>query len=1370
MTYARRLHTVLFVLLITLSASSLACHANANSHPEYYFSHLKSADGLPHQQVSSMTFDNAGRLWVGTRNGLACYDGYSFTNYYHTPGDPTTLAHNFVKVLFVDSNAHLWVGTEEGLCRYIPESNSFKTYPIGRRRVETFAELNDGRILVGSGSIWIIDPSTDEIVVMAQQNEGYVISMAVAPDKRVFVATNESIYYYDEKMQSSTMMNKRIYADFLMGFDDIIPLFFDHNGDLWIGRNGKGVMRINMTTSESRIYDVPQLSNGIVRAIAEDKDHNIWLGTERGISVINRQTDKVTNFKQDFVKRYMLNDNAIYSILPDDQGNIWVGTYFGGINVARKQYDNFQWFFPGNDANSLSGKAIRQIVESDKESLWIATEDGGINILDLKSGAIERFDKIPNLGINVHTIFYDASDDEMWIGTFLLGLFRYNLKSGSSRQYLAGESGLGSNAIFSMVNQVSDTGSKLWIGSTRGLRYFDEEKQLFMPINHPVLDIDFIYCLCLDHHSNLWVGTVNNGLYCIENNSGDVIHWSSNPSAELAGLHDFYVTAIFEDKEGTLFIGTNTGGLHLLNEERQVELFSEEARHFGTICHIMQDDMSNIWVSTSNGLVRINPDDKQVSHFTVNDGLRENQFNFASSLQASDGRLYFGTVNGLVAFHPDIEKQPAGLTPVHLWRLYINNNQVTPSEEGSPIREPLDQLHTLSLEYNQSRSFSIDYGVVSPLDANTILYQVMVEGIDESWRDVGSQRRFTAMDLAPGTYKLHFRAASTPEDFDRAPTRQLVIKIGPPFYFSAWAFLIYFILLLILGYLAYRLMVMRMQEKESIRVSMVEKEKSEELNREKMEFFTNISHELKTPLSLILAPLRYISQNSGLDTESNKRLGIAITNTQKMVGIIDELVTFNRVESGNFQLFLHYDNPLTFIETVTHYFFEPAAEKQITINLYTENNGENVWFSSTYLERIINNLLTNAIKYTHEGGQIDVRARICEEENDSLFLYLSVRDNGIGIAREELENIFRKYYQTKRGYNTNHQGWGIGLATVKYLVELHKGTITVDSEMGQGSLFEMKINVTPEVFPPASYLSNGNIKMNEPTIVRTLNTLTLREYASPDNAGDKDKTSLLLVEDNSELLQFLQDSFSDYYKVFTATNGAEALKIAAEYPLDIIVSDVMMPVMDGITLCENLRNNIATSHIPVILLTAKNDVESTVKGFESGAEAYVSKPFDPQILELRIRNILRSRRQYLNEVMQATDAIPTDVTEDTPNFNNFDKEFISRINEIIDANIDNSDFAISDITKEFSISRSLLHIKMKSFFNMSMTDYIKKKRLDMACKLLTERFNVSETAYRSGYSDPNYFTKVFKKEYGMTPTEYQTSILGSSEFSAETPQ
>lgn len=1357
------LKKLIFTFLCCICAAVPVFAAGAAD--SYHFTHFKSADGLPHQQIQSMAFDCSGRLWIGTRNGLACYDGYSFKTYYHRPGDPRSMPHNFVLNVFVDRRDRVWIGTDNGFCRYRPETDDFEHVKIDDRRIFRIVETNDGAIVCSGLKVHRLDPDATSFRHIPRQREDFVLGMAVAPDNRVFITTQGGLSYYNPDMTTCTEADHSIYPSNLHDPDGTSPIIFDSQGLLWLDLNGNGVMSLDLKTGHTRSYDATVLTNTTVRVLAEDRAGRIWVGTEKGLNIIDSATGEVTGITQDLVNPSKLNDNAIYSIVPDADNNIWIGTYFGGINLLSDTNNQFRWIAPGYDSHSLSGKAIRRIVEPEQGSLWLASEDGAINILSMADGSVTRFRGIANIGPNVHELFHDPASGEMWIGTFLNGLFRYNLRTGSSRHYLMGESGLLSTSIFTISRQpgLVEGESRLWVGTTSGLRFYDPATDTFRRMDHTVLDSDFIYCTMVDSSGNLWVGTVNYGLYRIDRRTGEVKGWSEVDPATAEGFHDHYITALLEDLKGRVFVGTNNGGVYYFERGGLDVKRIGDGGDIGTVCALVQDSNGSVWMTTSNGLYQFDPETLHTHHYTVADGLPENQFNFNSALEGSDGRMYFGTVNGLVSFGPGLTKIICKHRKVHLSALTVNGKEMRVGEEGSPLQASLDTIDELDLDYGQSRQFSIVYGIIDPEGAAAANYQVMVEGIDGDWHDVGKLRSFNAMELSPGTYRLNVRSTTDPDHWDDAPVRSLTLRIAPPFYRSAWAYLSYLLMLAVIAGFCYKLFTMRMREKQSMRMAQIDKEKSEELNREKMEFFTNISHELKTPLSLIIAPLKYLDESRNLSSEDHRRLGVAIDNTNKMVGLIDELVTFNRVESGNFQLYLQKGNPLTYIEKVARNFYTTADERGLSLHVYIENNGEEVWYSTAYVERILNNLLSNAVKYTPKGGEIDVRASIVEEPSatsgaaPAIYLYFEVRDTGIGIAPEEIQNIFTKYYQTRRGYNANHHGWGIGLATVSKLVEIHRGSIEVESVMEEGSTFRVRLLVSPGAFDQGCYISAASTSEPAPDY-RIAVSGTQAPPEVPEYAKESDKVSILIVEDNAELLTFLRETFARSYCVFTATNGVEALKITSEHPVDIVVSDVMMPEMDGIELCNRLKNDLSTSHIPVILLTAKNDEQSTMRGFQSGAEAYVTKPFDPNILELRVKNILRARSKFIKSIIEAPDAAP-EVTvaaaeEEVPTFNKFDKDFLARINALIADNMDNSQFSIADITREFGISRSLLHIKMKSFANTSMTDYIRRRRMARACELLREGFNVSETAYRTGYSDPNYFTKVFKKEFGRTPTEF----------------
>lgn len=1320
----------------------------------YRFVHITGNNGLPHQQIESLIFDKNGLLWIGTRNGLSKYDGYSFTSYFNDPGNPKSLNHNFIRALFLDSKNRLWIGTNKGICTYSPATDDFKCYPAVGSLIQTIVENSRGEIICGGKQLYIYDEKADDFSMLQRDNKEFIISMAIDKKDRLFISTNKSIFYYDSSFSKTTQINPAYFSDFITGADGIIPLKFDSKGRLWIGRNGKGLMHIDLTTNISKIFTPEMLSDGTVRVISEDKTGKIWVGTEKGVSVIDN-ADKIEILQQDFSDDRTLNDNAIYSIQHDMFNNIWIGTYFGGINVLFQDNEKFQWIRPGYGIYNVKGKAIRQIIEPDNNTLWIATEDGGLNIYDTATGRISLFDKIPGLGKNIHCLSHNSASGEMWIGTFRNGLFCYDMKSGAYRHFMpASTQGLDSDAIFDIVRTKKGV---LWIATTQGLRFYDEINHCFKKINNPSLDRDFIYTLMVDKDDNLWVGTTNYGVFCIDARTGEINNWSTDSSNST--LHDEYITYLYQDSKNRIWIGTNNEGLRFIDPlDMKIKTpVGNLSLSNSSICSIIEDSTNGLWISTGDGLYRINKERNAIIRFTTEDGLPSNQFNFSSSIQAHNHIVYLGTVNGLIHFNPSIIKSKRGSLAVHLGHLIINNKTITAGSPDSPLTAALDDMEKLSLSYSESRSFSIEYGVFSPGNTATVDYQVKLEGVDKEWRNMGKVRRFVGLNLAPGKYKLHIRANNSDSGWDSAPVKTIEITIRPPFYRSSIAYIIYLLLLGGIIYFFYRIFDMRIKEKNAVKIANIEKGKAEEINKTKMEFFTAVSHELKTPLSLIKAPLKYIKSQNTLDADSEKRLDTAIKNADKMVGIIDELITFNRVESGNTQFYIQQGNPLDFIESTAQLFKESALQKHISLYIHCENNGEEVWFSPLYVERITNNLLSNALKYTPDNGKIIIKAEIVDKSDGYTYLRIEVDDTGIGIAKDEFDNIFTKYYQTKRGHNMDNKGWGLGLSLVKRFAEIHKGSVSVDSTVGKGSTFVVLLNVTASAFNKEDRIDADKTvvpltqyKFEKPVVDDT--TQTSADGNLPESNS---QLALLLAEDNPELLNFLSDYFRQKYNVYTATNGKEALEIAKKYPIQLVVSDVMMPEMDGYELCRSLKSDMHTSHIPIILLTAKNETDDVLKGYESGAEAYVMKPFDPQLLDLQIKNIISTRHERQKHMVNTNPADNTSLQEEkSPAISKFDEEFINKINDLINKNIDNDEFSVTDITSALCISRSLLHVKMKSLLNISMGDYIRKKRLNLAQKLLRDGYNVSETAYRSGFSDPNYFSKVFKKEFGITPTEF----------------
>ena len=1331
--------TLVFAVVNTWSAWAL----------DFCFRHLNTSNGLPNQQVEAIVQDADGYIWIGTRNGLAKFDGYNVQTYYHQEGMAHSLIHNFVHGLFLDSKKNLWVATENGVSRYRSKTDDFQNYGNVKGYCTSFVETKDGRILTGHDKLFVYDKKTDAFSVYPSLNYGAIASMARDGKGNIFVSTNKAVFSFNATLSKINLHKLDGLGNSSIEQNTIKPLYVDSRQRLWIGCDNGGLVCVTLATGKEVKYEAKWLTGGIVRTITEDKRHNIWLGTEMGIAVI-APDGHIERIKKEANKSNSLTDNAIYSILSDREDNIWIGSYFGGVDYLVKRNSWFMHDYANGKPGAFNARIPRSIVEAEGGLVWIATEDNGVFIYDMQNHVFTPFTGIPTLGSNVHSLYYDPVSRDMWIGSRFNGLFRYQLGTHQYSQYYY-TNGITSAGIFDVCKT---SNGRIWVATMDGLRYYDAKNNVFRKIGHQLLDHVFIYSLFEDSKHRLWAATTSYGLFCIDH--GKVIRYSKESHC---GLTDNYIIVVFEDSQKRIWIGTNNCGMFCLNanDKQKIKHASCGLPQECTICSIVEDANHCLWIGTDRGLYRYHLVDGSTRCFSANAELPVNQFNFTSSYYSPRGFMMMGTFDGLLTFYPQKIVDKAIHYQIHFKQLYINNKLMSVASEDSPLKTRLDCTDEIVLSYDQAKSFSIEYGVVMPGCMENVRYQIKVDGIDKDWRDVGTEHRFNGYLLQPGNYRLHVRANNGIMKEDNMSERVLDIVVEAPFYRSNLAIFIYLLLLcgVAIGTIAFYNM--RMKEKAEIKYVSLEKEKVKEVDKMKSNFFTMVSHELKTPLALIKAPLKTIAV-SQLSDEAKTSLDMAIRNATKMEHMINELVTFNKIESDNFPFYVQQGNPVEFVAMVAANFKEMVSAKQLKLEIRTIDNGEDGWFSPSYIEHILNNLMSNAMKFTSTGGVITIGAEMVRKlESPDLFLKMEVADTGIGIMKEEIANIFERYYQTKRGFNANSKGWGIGLSLVRRLAEIHKGSVAVDSELGKGSTFTVWIDVAEDAFTEKDKISSDKELVTVKDYVSKAEPLSVDSQDGVVTQLSKEKEvgegmhTLLVVEDNADMLKFLADLLGKEYHVVTAKDGQEAWNIAiSRQDIEMVVSDVMMPRMTGNELCNMLKGNMATSHIPVILLTAKSDPDDIKSGYKDGADVYISKPFDPVALCYQIGNILRLVRNRQEKIVEGgKEAIEANNT-----LTQLDKDFVKSISDMVEVNLENANFSIDDITSSMGISRSLLYTKMKSLMNISMGDYIRHKRIERACHMLSEGYNVSETAYACGFSDPNYFSKVFKKMKGMAPSDY----------------
>lgn len=767
-------------LLITFFCVALFAGFHAGGQTHFVAEYLTGNNGLPHYQVNTIEQDWKGYVWIGTRNGLSRYDGYSVKNYYHHDTGNNSLRHNYVRKVFEDSERHLWVLTLYGISRYRPETDDFVNYPEVDADMTAIAETPDGNLFCGGSRLYLYDRKSDRFKTIGL-DIGFIISLAADNRGNIYISTNNAILRLDFSERKVKKLDRSLFEDFTSGAGDIIPLFVDSDNNLWIGRNGRGITCHNLDSGNTEVIDGDKLPSGIVRVITEDGYGRILAGTETGVAII--EPGKKSAIPERIGE---LAGSAVYSIMADSSKRIWVGTYFGGITILSDTATRFTHISP-ETGSGMTGNVVRMMAEPSPGSLWIATEDEGIDILDMATGKMKSFMAIPEIGKNVHSLCFDAGNNCMWIGSFLNGLFRYDMSTGAYRQYKL-TTGLASNSVFYLA---LDSNGRLCVATPRGLRIYDADTDSFTSLGHKVLDDTFIYTLLPDKNGNLWVGTTTEGLFRIDGKTKLICHWPDTPKFSKFDSARF-ITTLYQDEKGRMWIGTNNGGLLIVENNGNINRSNENDNR--TICAIIPDSSGKVWVSSSTGLFKYDASGNEIAHYTADNGLPTNHMNLSSAFRGSDSRIYIGSVNGLIRFSP-AETEPAmQQMAVRLKSLSVNGKDVASNDSTGLLKQDIDYTDEVRLPYDMGRLLTVEYGVVMPEEPQAVSYQVMLEGTDRYWRNVGQERRLSLFNLAPGDYNLNIRANNRAYGWDKMPVKTLRIVVCRPFYRTTVAYTVYAVL------------------------------------------------------------------------------------------------------------------------------------------------------------------------------------------------------------------------------------------------------------------------------------------------------------------------------------------------------------------------------------------------------------------------------------------------------------------------------------------------------------------------------------------------------------------------------------------------
>ena len=1088
------------------------------------------------------------------------------------------------------------------------------------------------------------------------------------------------------------------------------------------------------------------LNSNYVRSLALDQENRLWVGTYNGLNIYKEGKDCFSSMESSITQAGTLSQNSVRCIFRDSQGGMWLGTYWGGLNYYHSLCNRFQQIKHIPFYNSLSDNVVSCIVEDKKNNLWIGTSDGGLNFYDniTKTYKNYLFNPDTSEGVpfkDIKTVYVDESADKVYVGAHAGGMMILNRRTGKKEFYNQQNSNLPSNNIYSII---SDEGEGLWVASLEHFIYFDIARKRFTVIDKDVKGRPiqkYNRLLFRDSKRRIWAGgEMGLSVY----NQIDKSLLTNTDFHIPTVLEQSFVNCIYESASGYIWIGTRNGLFALREGDKEpLQYTTDNGLPSNVIYGILEDSYGRLWVSTNQGLSCFNPDNRKLRNFTIVDGLQSNQFNTGAYCRVSNGHMLFGGINGITSFRPEtLIDNPYTPKPV-INKLFVFNEEVLPNDETGILKENIEGVDHIILKSSQN-SFSISFVVSNYIAGKHNTFAYKLEGYNEEWYKQGDISPVSYSNLPAGNYRFLLKAANNDGKWSK-DMAVLHIKVLPVWYCTWWALSIFALFFVLLAFIIFRFFWLRKSMQTEIRMERLDKEKREEISQMKIRFYVNISHELRTPLTLIVAPLQELLSNVTGHWEREKLLYIQ-RNTKRLLHLVNQLMDYRRAELGIFELKPVYANIYKRVLNTFLNYESLAKRKDIDYNFYSELQDEDVLFDGTYLDLIVNNLLSNAFKYTGDGESVSVKLY---KENKNVVL--QVIDTGVGIPEDKQQKIFERFYQIENG----HEGSGIGLSLVQRLVELHHGQITLVSEVGEGSTFSIYIPQDKSVYSVDELLGSSGELEGQRVYSTNAHDMYVDDVEfveveiNEKEEGSKHGT-ILIAEDNEELRQYLSNGLSAQFNLIEAENGQQALDLLKDNDVDLILSDVMMPVMDGIKLCKSVKQNLRTCHIPVYLLSAKVDVKYQLKGLQVGADDYIPKPFSMEVLIAKILNMLRTRYRIFEHFSNTAEIEPDKITS-----NAMDEEMLKKAIAIVEKNISNVEFSTEQFASEMNMSRSNLHLKLKAITGKSAIDFIHKIRFNRACQLLKEgKYTVSEISFMVGYNTPSYFAARFKKYMGCLPTEY----------------
>lgn len=1356
------------------------------------FRHLTPQHGLNDGNINDIAQDSCGQMWFATWDGLMRYDGYQIRNYKPVIGDPNSIPAKQVSRLFVDSRDNLWISTRNGFCRYDKARDNFVIYNLG----DSISRSYSGVRIQETGN-FLIALHMGRMFYLESDSIAYTTFFKTLP---VFDAQNQPVNYYFRIINliknevwlgyRSPEINENVTTHLIKGrINPERPVVTLFDGGIELHGNITSILpyRDNQVfiATTGGLYHYYTLNN-IPRPVEQARDLNIqellissdnklWIATNNsGLDCIDLHSGDFTSYTHDPFQPSSILGNHILSLHEDFSGNLWVG--FGGeglsmLTIRQKPFSSYH--HDPNNPNSLSTNTIISFNETTDE-LLIGTLYNG-----LISGTFDqKIQKYTFRNIQLPHYFLKSGENSVrvwkivkekdsifWIGTNL-GL----IKAEKRKNNWYFEQFLGDEPISSIREILIDEKGNIWFGSYNGLYLIPWSKRNtmeyfhFVPSKNDPLSLSdrAVTVIFLDTKGRFWIGTQNGGL-CLLNQKYEELDLSGHIKPELQfkryygsyqsdyTLNNNEINVLFEHNDGTIWIGTQGGGINILNPN------SDEFRYITIddglagedVFSLLPDGKGNLWISTNKGLSRYNLFDHSFNNYSPSDGIQGNVFMVNSYFRSESGKLYFGGRNGFTCFNPSAITHNEIPPKISINGLKIFNRDVKIGEKinGKTILpQAISQLSAISLNH-KNNGFSIGFSVIHYVNPGENMVEYVLEGFDKTWTSSpASVKYLTWNNLPPGEYTLRLKGGNADNVWTRE-VKELKIVILPPWYKTLLAKILVFLVLIsaIVGIMM--LVLHRQSLKHLLKIEKLEFERLKELNEEKLRFFTNISHELRTPLSLTIAPIEdIIARNDYSESYTRKQLSLAYRNARLLIRLITQIIDFRKLNAGKLKLEAEYSDFIILLRNVVNNFEAFKIEKNIQFSLIIPEEPYYLWFDIQKMEQILYNLLSNAFKFVRHNGSIEIRISTVQDSKSARFesglMELVVYNDGEEIPDDQLDKIFERFHKV----NSRSEGSGIGLSFTRSLVELHKGSIFAETVSGKGVKFVVRFplgetHLTPEEKKQQDDLYKQKQLSNQ--------TVVLHNEHEAEMHSDHE-LCILIVEDNNELREFFRTHFEYRYKVLEASNGVEGLTISEEYIPDIIITDIVMPEMDGFQMCRKIKENINTCHIPLIMLTAKDAHEYMVSGYDHGADAYVTKPFEIQILDQQIISLIKNR-ELIHERYRKRNFVIEVASSETSR----DDLFIARVSECIESNLTDPEFGVNNLGKLLSLSSAQLYRKVKALTGYTPVELIRVVRLVKASELIkNSKLSIKEVCYKTGFNNPSYFIKCFKEHFKVTPNAY----------------